>query len=71
MMFKIIHDVETGKITKVDLTADELAEFKAKEADAKKLADKAAQEFADQQNAKAALLAKLGISESESKLLLS
>ena len=70
-MFKIIHDVETGKITKVDLTADELAEFKAKEADAKKLADKEAKEFADQQTAKAALLEKLGISESEAKLLLS
>jgi hypothetical protein len=70
-MFNIIHDVETGKITKVDFTADELAEFKAKEADAKKLADKEAKEFADQQIAKAALLEKLGISESEAKLLLS
>ena len=70
-MFKIIHDVETGKITKVDLVGDELAEFIAKEKEAKKLADKEAKEFADQQTAKAALLAKLGISESESKLLLS
>lgn len=71
IMFNIIHDVQTGEITKVDLTKDELAEFIANEKLAKEIADKEAKEFADQQTAKAALLAKLGISESEAKLLLS
>ena len=70
-MFKIIHDVETGEITKVDLVGDELAEFIANETEAKKVADKVAKEFADQQTAKAALLTKLGITADEAKLLLS
>jgi hypothetical protein len=70
-MFNVFHDVETGEITQVDLTSAELAEFKTKEAAAKKVADKEAQEFADQQAAKAALLTKLGITDDEAKLLLS
>jgi hypothetical protein len=70
-MFNVFHDVETGEITKVDLTSDELAELEIKEAAAKEAADKDAQEFADEQAAKAALLTKLGITPDEAKLLLS
>lgn len=74
-MFNVFHDVETGKITKVDLVGDELAEFIAKEAAAKQAAEaaetaKAAEELT-KSTAKAALLSKLGISEDEAKLLLS
>jgi predicted metal-dependent HD superfamily phosphohydrolase len=62
-----IHNVETGEIAEREATASELAQFEAdaltetarKEAEATKAAEKAA------------LLAKLGISESEAKLLLS
>jgi hypothetical protein len=70
MMFKVLHDIQTGEITKIDLEGDELEEFKTKEAAAKKVADKVAQEFADQQAAKAELLTKLGITAEEAKLLL-
>lgn len=63
----IEHNVETGEIIKREATAIELAQFEAdaqteaarKEAEAAKAAEKAA------------LLAKLGITEDEAKLLLS
>jgi hypothetical protein len=61
---------ETGEVTERELTADELAQ---READAAKFeADRLAQEAEATQKAaeKAALLAKLGITEDEAKLLL-
>jgi hypothetical protein len=70
-MFKINHDVETGEITKVDLTGDELAQYKTKEAAAKEAADKEAAELSVIKSNKAALLSKLGITEDEARLLLS
>jgi hypothetical protein len=68
---KLSVNVETGEETLIDLTADELAEF---EASVKALQD--AEEAAkakvksDEEN-KAALLEKLGITADEAKLLLS
>lgn len=69
-MHIIEHNVETGDIKEIELTA---AEVKAYEAEAKKIAeaDKALQEAeATKAAEKAALLAKLGITEDEAKLLL-
>lgn len=65
-LFKVIHNVTTGEIEQVDLTADEIAVIKADEAAA--LADAEAKEKA--QTDKEALLAKLGITADEAKLLL-
>jgi hypothetical protein len=70
-MFKIEHNVETGEIKEIGLTE---AEIKAHQAEAKRIADAAkVREEAEAQKAaeKAALLEKLGISESEVALLLS
>jgi len=63
----MIHNAETGDIIEREMNADELAQFAiderekelSKQAEAKKAADKAA------------LLAKLGITADEAKLLLS
>jgi len=69
-MIRIEHDVETGEITEIELTA---AELKEKEKDAKATAEKIAiKEAAELAKAteKAALLAKLGITEDEARLLL-
>jgi len=70
-MIKIEHNVVTGEIKEIQLTADEIA---IQEAEAKKIADaaKVRQEAEAQKAAdKAALLSKLGITEDEAKLLLS
>jgi hypothetical protein len=70
-MIRIEHDVETGAVTEVTLTA---AELKEKEKDAALTAEKIAiKEAAELTKAteKAALLAKLGITDDEAKLLLS
>lgn len=69
-MEKIIVDCSTGEQTVVPLTAEEIAQ---READAQAFADAKAQEEADKaakEAAKADLLAKLGITEDEAKLLL-
>jgi hypothetical protein len=62
-----IHDVETGEVETRLMNAEELAQWELDQA------AEAARQAADSQKAaeKAALLAKLGISESEAKLLLS
>lgn len=63
------HDIKTGEIIDVerDLTATEIAEIKAKNAEMQAKAEIEAQKAAD----KAALLTKLGITDDEAKLLLS
>jgi hypothetical protein len=63
-MFRIEHNVETGEITQIELTASEIKEIQTKAAEATLLESK-------QVNEKAALLSKLGITEDEAKLLLS
>jgi hypothetical protein len=70
MPTKIIVDCSTGISTEVELTAEEIAQMEADAAKAE--ADRvAAQAEADAKAAaKAELLAKLGITEDEAKLLL-
>jgi hypothetical protein len=62
----VIHDTNSGQIIERAITAEELAQFDLRQAEAKSEAEirlaKAAQ--------KAALLEKLGITEDEAKLLL-
>lgn len=68
---KIIVNCETGEVSEVELTAEEV---KQREADtAAYAANKAAEEqtAADKATAKAALLTKLGITADEAALLLS
>jgi hypothetical protein len=63
----LIHNVSTNEIVEREMNEQELAEFEAKE-----LANKTAkQDAATMADAKAALLAKLGITDDEAKLLLS
>lgn len=62
-----IHNVETGEITEREATAEELAQREIDEIEAQAVA----QDQATKAAAKAALLAKLGITEDEAKLLLS
>jgi hypothetical protein len=62
-----IHNAETGEIIEREMNAQELKQF---EKDGKAANDKAAAD-ATKAADKAALLAKLGISEDEAKLLLS
>jgi hypothetical protein len=61
------HNVETGEIIEREMNAEELAQQVKDKAQAKADADAYAKAKAD----KEALLAKLGISEDEAKLLLS
>lgn len=65
-LFKVIHNVTTGEIEQVDLTAEEIAVIKADEASALAEAEAETQKI----NEKKALLAKLGITADEAKLLL-
>jgi len=70
-MKRIEHNVQTQEITEIELTA---AEVKVKQAEAVQTAEKIAAENAAnaaKATEKAALLAKLGITEAEAKLLLS
>jgi hypothetical protein len=62
-----IHNAETGEIIEREMNAKEIVQH---EADQTAYADRVAQEAA-KEAAKAALLAKLGITEDEAKLLLS
>ena len=64
---RIIHNIETGEIVEQDLTGQELAQLEAD----KLKRDERIQFETDIANEKAALLTKLGISESEAALLLS
>ena len=70
MPTKIVVDCSTGIATEVELTAEEIAQMEADAAKAE--ADRVAAEEAAALKAaqKAELLAKLGISEEEAKLLL-
>jgi hypothetical protein len=65
-MKKIVHNVSTGEITEVELTAEELAQ-RTKDAAADEKAKTNAEKAATD---KAALLAKLGITADEAALLL-
>ena len=67
---KIVVDCSTGEVSEIELTAEEVAQ---READAQSYAEAKAKEDADKaaaEVAKADLLAKLGITADEAKLLL-
>ena len=67
---KIVVDCSTGEVSEIELTAEEVAQ---RTADAKTYADAKAAEDADKavaEAAKADLLARLGITANEAKLLL-
>jgi hypothetical protein len=67
---KIVVDCSTGEVSEIELTAEEVAQ---RTADAKAYADTKAAEDADKaaaEVAKADLLARLGITAEEAKLLL-
>ena len=62
-----IHNVETGEVIEREMTAAELAQAKIDDANFEALKESEATKAAE----KAALLAKLGITADEAKLLLS
>jgi hypothetical protein len=62
-----IHNVETGEVIERELNAEELAQLAVDQAKAEQELEAKAAKAAE----KAALLAKLGITEDEAKLLLS
>ena len=66
-LFKTIHNLETGEIQTVELTSEDLAIKAADELEVQTMKAAKAQAATD----KATLLAKLGISADEAKLLLS
>jgi hypothetical protein len=68
---KKIYDVSTGEETIVPMTEQEIAANKAEATKQEKLVAEREKAEAIKATDKAALLAKLGISESEAKLLLS
>lgn len=61
-----IHNAENGQIIEREMNAEELSQFELDKIESKTLATLEANKI----KAKAALLAKLGISEDEAKLLL-
>jgi hypothetical protein len=70
-MFKIIHDAETGKIEKVDLTKEEIATLEKDRLETLAEMEAMRIEAEAKAAAKAPLLEKLGITAEEAKLLLS
>lgn len=70
MPTKIVVDCSTGISTEVELTAEEIAQLEADAAKAESDRKAAEEEAALKAAQKAELLAKLGISEEEAKLLL-
>jgi hypothetical protein len=70
MPTKIVVDCSTGISTEVELTAEEIAQMEADAAKAEADRKEADEEAALKAAQKAELLAKLGISEEEAKLLL-
>jgi hypothetical protein len=67
---KIIVNCETGEVSEVELTAEEVAQRAADAIAAAKAKAEADADAAAKATAKAALLAKLGISAEEAALLL-
>jgi hypothetical protein len=63
-MIKIEHDTSTGQITEIELSAGDITEIET-------LAGEAQLVTSTKTTKKAALLAKLGITDDEAKLLLS
>ena len=68
---KIVVNCETGEVQEVELTAEEIADRAAAQAAFQAEQEAKAEEERAKATAKADLLAKLGITEDEAKLLLS
>ena len=71
MPTKIVVDCSTGISTEVELTAEEIAQMEVDAAKAEADRKAAEAEAKAKADAKAALLAKLGITQEEAELLLS
>jgi hypothetical protein len=70
-MYKIEHNVATGEIIEIPLTDKEIKELEKEQAELEKI-NKIIQDEAEAKvTAKAALLAQLGITEEQARLLLS
>ena len=61
-----VHDLETNQVIERDMNAEELAQWNADKA----LAEEKAQEAAELDEARQALLDRLGITQEEARLLL-
>jgi hypothetical protein len=70
-MNKTIINCETGEVTERPFTAEELAQMEIDNANSKALREQIEAEIQAKAAAKAALLAQLGITEEQAKLLLS
>ena len=70
-MINTIHNIITGEITEVEMTTEEIAKIKVLDEAFKKEQKDSADAKAAKAHEKSALLAKLGITEDEAKLLLS
>jgi len=64
--FRIEHNLETGEVAEIELTAEEIAELSALRAETEAKIAAETQKATD----KVALLTKLGITDDEAKLLL-
>ena len=69
-MIRIEHNVETGEITEIELTAEEIKDIQERQELAAIRNAAAEAEAQVKAEAKATLLAKLGITEEEAALLL-
>ena len=69
-MKRIEHNVETGEIIEIELTAKEKAEFEAQYAESKAQADAQQAEAEAKEQARQAILDRLGLTEEEARLLL-
>ena len=67
---KILHDVATGEITEVELTANEIKELQKKQASAEKETKAEEAEAKEKATAKAAILDRIGLSVDELQTIL-
>jgi hypothetical protein len=70
-MFRVEHNVETDEIIEIEVTAEEIVQREKEHLEAQEKLNKLKAEENAVFATKAALLAKLGITEQEAKLLLS
>ena len=71
MATRVEVNCETGEVQEIELTPEEVAALEAAAAEAQAAQEAAEEEARAKATAKADLLAKLGITEEEAKLLLS
>jgi hypothetical protein len=69
-MIKVEHNVQTGEIAEIEMTAAEVKEVQKLKADAEKANSEADAAAAQKAADRAAVLTQLGITEEQAKLLL-